>query len=154
MAERIHYEDDLFFLNTYIKGLKDGFTLDIDPDFYLDKVVEDIFFIDATLDRIFSSLRENVHLIKRSEYLRSLMRTKQAFEAFLSDVVEGKLPFAEHLEPFLPRLRASLNEHGNDVAEIHAMLKQLGYSFPEHQDMISEEEFRHLLSGDEESAEA
>lgn len=72
MAQKIHYQDDLFFLTLTIKTLRDGLNLDIDAHLFLEKTVQDLVFIGTALDSLFSSLRDNERLIDRQEYLREL----------------------------------------------------------------------------------
>ena len=59
MSVKVHYEDNLFFLHSILRTLESGLRLDIDPEYFKDKILEDIFFIDASLMRTFSALKEN-----------------------------------------------------------------------------------------------
>ncbi len=143
----MNYEDNLFFLNVLIKTLKDGMSLDIDKEYFLDKMVEDIFFIDRTLEKIHVSLKENPLLIKRPEYMRQLLRSKKAFASFLQDIVEGKFEFSAHLEPVFQDLHASRAEHLKEISEIQAQLQKAG-TISDDQDIVSEEELKFLLEED------
>jgi hypothetical protein len=149
MTEKIHYEDNIFFLNSMVKTLKNGLSLDVDPEYFIDKVIEDVFFIDSTLARVFASLKENPYLIKRTDHLRSLLRVKKVFIDFLEEIFEGKLAFAVNLEPFFPKFRAARNEHIKDAAEIHALIDNPPPIEPSDDDIISAAEFQFLLKEDE-----
>jgi hypothetical protein len=74
-----------------VRVLKNGLTLDIDSAYFLDKVVEDLLFIDTALSKIFAKLKENTHLIERNEYLRNLMLAKSSFSDLLEDLAESKI---------------------------------------------------------------
>lgn len=152
MSVKVHYEDNLFYLSTLIKSLKAGLSLDIDPEYFIDQIVEDILFVDSTLVKSFNSLKANPHLIKRKEYLRVILRTKKVFIDFLEEIVEGRLAFSSNLEPFFPKFRASLNEHIRDISEIHALLDEPSASEGLDEDIISQTEYLFLLKEDEETS--
>lgn len=148
MTTKIHYEDNVFFLTSMIKTLKAGMSLDIDPEYFMDKVIEDIFFIDSALSRSFISLKSNPYLIKRAEHLRSLLRAKKIYIDFLTDILESKISFSAHLQPFLEKFTASRSEHIRDTGEIHAMLSEPPAENEADADIISSTEYRFLLEED------
>ncbi len=150
MSMKVHYEDNLFYLTTLIKSLKTGLTLDIDPEYFIDKIIEDILFVDSSLVKSFNSLKANPHLIKRKEYLRALLRTKKVFIDLLEETVSGRLAFSPNLEPFFPKFRISLSEHIRDSSEIHALLDEQPATEEPENDIISPTEYQFLLEEDEE----
>lgn len=149
MAAMTNYEDNIFFLNTIVKTLRSGVTLDIDPDYFREKIVEDIFFVDSSLARIYSSLKENVHMIRRTEYLRDLMRAKKIFVDFLSEILDGEMAFSPHLDSYFSKLRAARSEHLADIQAIHNMLDEPEMAEPEEADTISKAEYQFLFQNDE-----
>ncbi len=149
MAQKIHYEDNLFFLNLLVKTLRDGMTLDIDHDLFLDKVIEDIFFVDSLLVRLYASVRENIHMLRRIEYLRTISRAKKGFSDFLDAVLREELPFAASLGAFFPKLRSSRDEHLRDVMDIQSFLVSERLEPPDEEEIISQEEYRFLLHDDQ-----
>ncbi len=156
MASKVHYEDDLFFLHSVLRTVEAGLRLDVDQEFFHDKILEDIFFIDATLMRLFSSLKENPHLINRVTYLRSLRRTIVAFSDFLSQFVRGDLGFQTAADAYADRLTAAAYSHQNVRREIDLILDQED-SDEETAAVVSSEEYGFLLAShdeDEEDAEA
>ena len=62
MKSKIHYEDDLFYLNLQMKWLREGLRPQIDADYFQDKFLADLRFVDATLDKVLSTLKENPNL--------------------------------------------------------------------------------------------
>jgi hypothetical protein len=149
MAAKTNFEDNIFYLNTLVKSLKAGISLDIDPDYFREKMVEDIFFVDSSLSRIYASLKDSVYLIRRAEYLRNLARAKRIFADFLTDVLEGGLTFANHLDQYYSKFRAARSEHLADVQEISHLLDRPHGDEVEQEDTISREEYRFLLQVDE-----
>ncbi|MFW6368486.1 MAG: hypothetical protein ACOCZ9_02000, partial [Spirochaetota bacterium] len=97
MAARINYEDNIFFLSSIIKSLHTGTSLEIDRDFFRDKIIEDIAFVHSTLTRLHKSLKDNVYLIKRAEYMRELTRAIRSFCDFLDTILENRTSFTDDL---------------------------------------------------------
>jgi hypothetical protein len=150
MGAKVHYEDNLFFLHSILRTIESGLRLDIDPEYFKDKILEDLFFIDATLMRTFSSLKENEFLINRASYLRSLRRTLRAFTDFLGSVTAGRLGAAEILEAYQDRLLSTLETHRKVILEIDSILDRLEPD-DEASKVISMEEYGFLLSRSDET---
>ncbi|MGM0674446.1 MAG: hypothetical protein ACQETQ_07125 [Spirochaetota bacterium] len=144
MNPRINYDDNIFLLQTMVKTLRSALTLDVDPEMFKDKILEDIFFIDSTFMKIFSQLRDNPNLIRRAEYLKALLRAETSFLELLNDTISAQRPLAESLSPFSHKLRASRDSHANTVSEIQGILRD-----PEEQsleeDVVSQQELNFLL---------
>jgi hypothetical protein len=149
MAKKIHYQDNLFYLITLIKNLREGFSLDIDPEYFTDKVIEDVFFIDSCLKRIYSALKSNSYLVNRPDYLKNLLRAKKAFNDFLEQIINSKFAFCVHIEPFFAKFKSSMVEHIRDMTEISAMLEPKKQEDAGDPDVISQDEYRFLLKDDE-----
>jgi hypothetical protein len=148
MASKVHYEDDLFFLHSILRTVEAGLRLDVDQEFFQDKILEDIFFIDATLMRLFSSLKENPYLINRITYLRSLRRTIVAFADFLNQFVRGDLGFHAAANAYTERLTAAIHSHENVRREIDLVLDQEDAD-EENSALVSSEEYGFLLASDD-----
>jgi hypothetical protein len=149
MTARVNYDDNIFFVQTMIKTLRSGLALDIDPELFKDKALEDIFFIDSTLMKILSQLRENPNLIRRSEYLKSLLRAENAFLDFLGDILASERPLAESLSPYSHKVRACRSSHQSTLSDVQNMLHRPEQGSPE-EDVVSQEELGFLLEEDEE----
>jgi hypothetical protein len=150
MKNKIHYEDDLFFFNLQMKLLREGFRLNIDSDYFLDKVVHDLRFIDSGLGRIFSTLRENSSLIRRSEYFHNLIKVETVFVDLLEEVLTVKYPFCESLQAFFTEFRQRQESHRSDVAEIRNILRKATPEEEDKVDFITEDEMALLTRPDSE----
>lgn len=146
MQNKIHYEDDFFFLNLQMRLLREGFQLQVDADYFLDKILEDIRFLDSSLGRLLATLKENSKLIRRADYFHNLVKTETVFTELLSDLVGNQFSFCEHLVPYHDELRARLEAHNNNVAEIRDLLKVLTAEDAEKEDVITQEELNLLTT--------
>ncbi|MDA3951600.1 MAG: hypothetical protein PF508_20500 [Spirochaeta sp.] len=153
MSVKVHYEDNLFFLHSILRTLESGLRLDIDPEYFKDKILEDIFFIDASLMRTFSALKDNGYLINRAAYLRSLRRTVRAFADFLLRLNAGELGVSDIFNAHQDRLASTLSAHQRVMREIDAMLDQLAPD-EEASDVVSSQEYDFLLAGEAEDPDS
>ncbi|THB63606.1 MAG: hypothetical protein D6B26_05870 [Spirochaetaceae bacterium] len=147
MSYKINYADTIFFLNQCIKHLQQGFNLEIDADFFRDKMLEDILFIDAGLARLYSGLRSNNYLISRQEHLRDLQRAMILFIDFIDSIIDHKCSFAPHLAHARVKLKACRLEQEKNRSDISMILTGTSIE-DECEDTVSQDEFRFLLEQD------
>lgn len=152
MATKVNYEDNLFYLHSLVKGLRGGLQLELDTDFFRDKIVEDIFFVDRTLGQIYETLRVNNFLINRRDHLRDLMRVKRSFADFLTDATAGTLPWGSNLTAFADKLAGARDQHVRDIADIQGLMEG-STPVDEPQDVVSPDEYRFLFDSGTESDE-
>jgi len=153
VATRVNYEDNLFFLHSLIKGVRGGFQLELDEDYFRDKIVEDIFFVDRTLQQIYETLRVNSYLINRRSHLRDLMRVKRSFADLLADLVDLRLPWASSIAAFSDKLATARTQHVRDIADIQGLMEGSGPE-EEPRDIVSQDEYRFLFeSGEQDDTE-
>lgn len=153
MSSKVHYEDNLFFLHSILRTVESGLRLDVDTDYFRDKIIEDVFFIDGALMRMFSSLKENPYLINRSSYLRSLRRTVVAFSDFIEQFVRGDFGFRDTVAAYSDRLTTAQRAHLDVRREIDQILDQEEVD-DETTSVISSQEYGFLLASDEEDDES
>jgi hypothetical protein len=89
MNKRINFEDNIFILNGRIRIIRDLLILDTDPDLFLEKTVEDIDFIDRTLDALLENLIENKRLLERDAEFDNLSDLEWQFTRVLSDFLDN-----------------------------------------------------------------
>jgi hypothetical protein len=149
MANTVNYDDNLFYLMTVMRALRSGLQLEIDPELYLDRIVEDIFFIDRTIEQVYETLRRNTYLINRREHLRQLMRAKRGFADLLDDLVGDNTVFGKHLASFRGKLAAARDKHVRDISDILRAMDGTPIEDDPHT-IVSQDEYRFLFQSDEE----
>jgi hypothetical protein len=145
MAEKIRYDDNFFFLTALIRALSDGVKLGVDADLFSEKILEDTFFIDSTIQRLYSSLNENPHLIRRDSYLHSIMILKKAYSRLLEDLLAAEGIFSAQFESMRPKLRRIAAAHLNDVGAIREGIETVRDARIDS-DTISYDELHFLMS--------
>ena len=151
MTRKINYEDDIFTLSLLVRTLGDVLKLEIDPEFFRERVETDISFLDSATNRIHQSLAASPFFLKKTEYLLAMQRLKRSFSELLGDIASRKLPFAEFLPGGETRYRGMADAHARDALEIRSSLTQDGGGEEEH--MVSEDEFKILMSPPDEGTE-
>ena len=153
MSERIHYDDNFFFLTAMIRTLTDAVKLKVDVEFFADKILEDILFIDSTIQRIYESLKKNTRLIRREVYLHSLMKLKKAYGRLLDVVLNADGSFAEAYESVLPQLRRLA---AAQITDVRLIREEVGSdeTLTINSDMISYDELHYLMKPMEEEQES
>jgi hypothetical protein len=153
MTRKINYEDDIFTLALQVRCLQDTLKLEVDPELFQDRILGDIAWIDATIGRLYQSLRDSSLYVKRQEHLKELAKLKRAFAEVLESLVAKRAPFAAHILDSLESLRAMRDSQTAEVEQIRALLSSK--SAPDEEHMVSAEELRFLMTdeeGDEDGA--
>lgn len=153
MPEKIHYDDNIFFLTSMIRTLNDAVKLNVDAEYFADKILEDTLFIDTSIKKIYSSIRENGHLIRRNSYLHSIMKLKRAYGRLLEDLLATNGAFAAPFESMRPKLRRITANHMDDVRIIREGMDEIE-ELKSDGDVISHDELHFLMSPMDEGLEA
>ncbi len=151
MSARINYDDNLFYVSSWLKQLRTANKLDIDSDIFLHKIVEDILFIHEVLRKLNVNLQKNEAFIHRLEYLRMLVLTKKEYVHFIEELQVTTSAFAENLIPFHEQFMQCRNVHCEDIQTITSILEQEAGFDKEESDIISSDEYRFLFKPDSES---
>jgi hypothetical protein len=103
MAKRIHFEDDIFYLNLLIRTFRDGLELDLDTELFLTKAIDELSFIDDVFERLLDELGANERLIDRVDHLMNLLEAEERFAETVGRVFPVRRPHAQALSPFSER---------------------------------------------------
>lgn len=144
MSQKIHYQDDLFLLSVLAKSLDSGLSVEADPEFYLERLAEDVFFIDSSIRKFKDLLSANSHLMDRSEYLKLLERTARTFAGSLERLASGASPMSSAWERYLSRLEEIARDQKAMLAELVDLLKNAGEGANETE-LVSSDELSELL---------
>lgn len=151
MGQTIHFEEDLYFLNELLNTLDGGVALNLDRLFFFDKIIEDIFFIDTTIGRLYSALGESYRIVQAESVTRGIITVKQRFTDFLSIIVSNSSGMGEAFTPFLEKFSEMTDSHRRDVEELQkSLLSSDMQSTP--REVISQEEYQFLFPSDEDEA--
>ncbi len=145
MSAKVHYEDNLFFVQSILRTIEAGLRLDIDPEFFYDKILEDIFFVDATISRAFSELKDSTFVINRIAHLRSVRRTSSAYSVFLDRLQSETTGFSRAYSTYHEKFAATLDDHLQLRRQIDSLLDELDPE-DEQTELVSSQEYGFLLA--------
>ena len=153
MTRKINYEDDIFSLALQVRCIQDILRLDVDPEFFRERVLGDIAWADDMIGRVYQSLVASSLFVKRQEHLREIQKLKRAFVDVIEGLLDRRVPFAQHITDSGDRLREIRDAHERDIADIREVLAGRGQVAPEEEHMVSAEELKFLMtaSSDEET---
>jgi len=152
MTKRVNYEDNIFFLNLILKQIAAAFKLNIDAAVFKDRIVEEIRFLDTATEDIFQALQSNFLMIDRREHLKELQKLNRGFVSLMEDIVAGKLPLAQALEDSVPLIERLLEARRSQLLRIRELTADPQLSPGEAEQIVSETEYRYLLSPESEEA--
>jgi hypothetical protein len=89
MNKRINFENNIFILSERIRLLRDILSLETDPEIFLEKTIDDIYFINRTLDILLNILTKNKHLIERDTQFDNLSELEWQFSQVLGGFLSG-----------------------------------------------------------------
>jgi hypothetical protein len=89
MHKRVNFEDNIFIIAARIRGIRDLLILDADPELFLEKTMDDIAFVDHTLDMLLGNLMVNKRLLDRDETFVNLADLESQFTQVLSVLQNG-----------------------------------------------------------------
>ncbi len=147
MPQMIHYQDDLFFLSVQVKALDSVLSTEADPEYFKDRVIGDIAFLDGQLRLFGSMLAKNLLLIDRTEYLKLLERAVRTYAGVLEKLIGREYPraeaYAEEAKLFRERLAAQRELLSSLGGELSSSL-----SGDAETDHVSQDELSGLLRED------
>jgi hypothetical protein len=144
MNRQINFGDTIFILNTRIRMIRDLLILDADPDFFLDKTLSDVDFIDAALGTLLRELAENTHLIDRNGQFYNLHETERQFLAVLRDFANGSGAMSVTSYPALREKLGLIREHSLERQKTIEQTLSVDEA-PSSEPLVSSDELNELL---------
>jgi hypothetical protein len=149
MSHKVNYGDNIFFLNMKVRTLKNGLRLDIDKDLFLEKINEEILFIVVAVEKIYQLLKESSLIVNRLDSLKSIQRLKGQIISLLTSILDGHASCSSLMEDRYSQYKTVRENFLHNIEEIKSIITGINEKAMEEQYIISEEEYKYLLSNDE-----
>jgi hypothetical protein len=146
MNKRINFEDNIFILHARSRMIRDLLTLDTDPDLFLEKTIDDINFIDSTLETLLGNLVENKRLLERDKAFDNLSDLEWQFSRTLSEFFSGSGTISAAQLPILKEKISLLRNHSDRRRKTMEESKSLSESSVT-EPVVSSVELSELLKG-------
>jgi hypothetical protein len=144
MSAQINFGDTIFILNARVRIIRDMLILNADPDFFLEKTLTDVDFIDAALDTLLRELNENTRLIDRNEQFSKLHETEGQFIGTLWELANGSSTMSVASYPALREKVGLIRERSLErqkATEQHISIE----AAPSPEPLVSSDELNELL---------
>ncbi|KGM42670.1 hypothetical protein S1OALGB6SA_1466 [Olavius algarvensis spirochete endosymbiont] len=145
MPEKTHYDDNILFLRSLIRTLHDAIRLNVDIEYFANKILEDILFINSSIEKIYDSLKKNSLLIRRNVYYHSIMKLKEAYVHFLNELHSTNGRFRKTFEHTRANFSLILENNLKDLQDIKDFIGGTEAGKVEG-DAISRSELHYLMS--------
>lgn len=145
VSEKVHYEDNLFYLHTQITNIQNGLKLSIDNEFFASRIVQQIFAIDAVLNKHYALLKENPYLIRRNDFLFSIQKLKTKLAILIEFAEEKKGFFSDKDKEKFPELKRKMASHLEDVQSIRREISENLQNSTEDNSSLSSSEYELLM---------
>lgn len=145
MPQRIHYQDDIFYLSLIARTTAEGFSVDVDPELFLQKLRDDILFVEQRLSAMFEMLSSNDRLLDRLEYLKLLEGVILPFSSGLEKLRSGALPLSCAVESAGLSLDACIDRLGELKKVLDEELRSGSGTRDLEMDVVSQDELSELL---------
>jgi len=144
MNKRVNFEDSLFILMIRIRMIRDIITLDADPELFLEKTLDDIYFADRTLQILLDYLQENHHLIERVELLEHFSELEWQFSQILLELLDHDGSLSVRAIPSLKEKISSCRKNSLERQRMAESLSPAGGIQP-GEPVVSSDELTELL---------
>lgn len=148
MAKRIHFEDNIFFINLLIRSIRDAGQLELDPELFMLKLMDDLRFVDRILNTLLAELLANSRLLERQEQLVNIAETEERYMAVLNTIVNGHGYWARDLGPLVEDIELIKQSSRKRCSTILAETA-VAPNRDEDQAVVSSFELNELLRGDD-----
>jgi len=144
MNKQVNFEDNLYLLLIRIKLVRDTLTLDMDPDIFFNKSLDDIEFIHQTLEIVLKKIQDNQQRIDRVSLLDHLLQIERQYSGVLSKILYGSGSISADENPALGE---KLSTFQKACAERQETIEALGTAIGKYpkEPVISPDELNELL---------
>ncbi|MCX7025677.1 MAG: hypothetical protein NT080_13835 [Spirochaetes bacterium] len=145
MAQKIHYQDDIYFIHRIVRTVRDALKIEIDPDYYAARILSDVRFANEAMRNIRDSLMANTRIVERPEYLKLLLGTATDLTDIVSDLSSGSSDLGRALEGSKDELQAMYQSLRGMTDEIRNSLNELVDGEMFDVEVVSRDELSELL---------
>ena len=98
MLQNIVFQDNIYQLARTADLLKEGLLLDLAGDYFYDKFVDDILFLDVSIQKLSAQILSNSRISSYIAILHSLRSCQERYIDLLTLVLSGKSGLSESLQ--------------------------------------------------------
>ena len=145
MLQNIVFQDNLYHLSRSIDTAYEGLMLELAPEFFFDKMVDDLLFFDVAIQRLYKQIQTAPQLTGYVEILHSLYSCQDRYIKLLDSLLQGKASMKEKFTQLLPKLQGIRNAHAGVRNELASAIQKSDKT-NDSRDIVSRNELSELLN--------
>jgi len=147
MAHVIHYQDDIFLIDSLARFVTDSSRLEIDADIMGDSIYSVIQMADRSLRTVRELILSNDHLVDRTEYMRLLANAAILLSHAIQDILNSKNSLQQAFALRAEELQAIARAHGAMAEDLKSEIYSSVSDSPPGDEQVSGDEISELLRG-------
>lgn len=145
MLQNVVFQDNIYQLARTIDLIKEGLMLDITRDYFFDKTVDDLLFIDASLKKTIQHLEDNSKISGYVQILHALHSCQERYILLLDFILKNNCAMHEDFIPLLGKLQSIRNIQSKQADESKKSIQKSDKN-RDSRDMVSQNELSQLLN--------
>lgn len=145
MRNQTNYDEDLFLLKNLLRFWTEAVQIPADPDYFSEKLLEDLDFIESILARLQEAVETNTKLIRRMEIIHDLLGTRHLFLRLIGLILAAESPLCSSLEEHRGRLSSMQERQNGACGVLDRELRKNSGEEEDDEDLITPMEMEFLL---------
>jgi DNA repair ATPase RecN len=145
MLQKIVFQDNIFQVIRSIDVAYEGLLLELAPEYFLDKTVDDLLFFDATIQKLYKHINANQQIADYLSLLHNLYSCQRKYLSLIDAIIQRKNPMKAEFEQLLPKLQSIRNVHAQISAEIASQIQKSDKN-ADSREIVSSNELSELLN--------
>ena len=145
MSQVLHYQDDLFLINSLARFLADASRLEPDPEILGDTLAAVARNADSSFRRIRELVLEKPHLVDRLEYLKLLADISATMSEALQRLMAADSSMAANLSSSADEMTRMITAHRAACLDLRELLRENLNGAMNDESQVSGDELNELL---------
>ncbi|ULQ60079.1 hypothetical protein K7I13_01755 [Brucepastera parasyntrophica] len=145
MLQNIVFQDNLYQLSQSLDTLSEGLMLELQKEYFFDKIVDDILFFDNIIQKMYKQIQMNPNLGEYTRLLRNLYSCQERYIKIIDSILQGQTAMKESFIPLMPKLQTIRNLQ-RSIREQILKEMQKGAKNTDARDIVSSNELNELLN--------
>ncbi len=145
MLQNIVFQDNIYQLSRSIDLVHEGLMLELSSDYFLDKTIDDILFLDMSLQKIHGHIQSNSRLSDFVPILHGLYSCEERYLKLLDSILKGKTAMESGFAPLMTKFQGIRNAHAGLKNNLSSIIQKSDKSV-DSRDIVSQNELSELLN--------
>jgi CHASE3 domain sensor protein len=145
MSQVLHYQDDLFLINSLSRFMADAARLEADPEILGDTIAAVARITDSSFRRIRELVLEKPHLADRLDYMKLLADIASTMAESLERLMAADSSMAVNLSSSADEMTRMMHAHRAACSDLREVLRESLNGVMNDENQVSGDELNELL---------